>query len=208
MKRLSLALGFALAVLLASKLLSQAQTKDRKSPDRRGGDKPQIVAVNTNDLEAFPMDSGSYKFIASSEETNGAFALMERTQDPCYKTTWHRHDNFDESFYVLEGMWTVQIADKIQEFPAGSYVLIPRGTPHGQGNFTAKPVRLLVMVAPGGLDRFFRERVELFKTKGSNKPELEKGLEDLRRKYIQIINYTWDPPKKCEGQTDSGSGRG
>jgi uncharacterized RmlC-like cupin family protein len=62
------------------------------------------VAVNTNELEAFPMDSGTYKFIASSEQTNGAFALMERTQDPRYKTTGHRHDNLDESFYVLEGL--------------------------------------------------------------------------------------------------------
>jgi quercetin dioxygenase-like cupin family protein len=191
-------LGSALAVLLASEFLSEAQTKEAKSPPRRGEDKSKIVAVNTNELEAFPMDSGAYKFIASSEDTNGAFALMERTQDPCYKTTWHRHDNFDESFYVLEGVWTVQIADKVHEFPAGSYVLIPRGTPHGQGNFTAKPVRLLVMVAPAGLERFFRERVELFKTKGSNKAELEKGLEELRRKHIQIIDYTWDIPKKCE----------
>jgi hypothetical protein len=68
--------------------------------------------------------------------------------------------------------------------------MIPRGTPHGQGNFTSKPVRLLVMVAPAGFERFFRERVKLFKTKGSNKVELEKGWEELRRKYIQVIDYT------------------
>ncbi|MFN2604388.1 MAG: cupin domain-containing protein [Gemmatimonadaceae bacterium] len=164
---------------------------------RDKGSKSRIVAVNTTEIEGLPIDSGKLKFIASSEDTNGAFAIVERTQDPCYKTTWHRHDNYDESFYVLEGTWTVQIRDKVSEFPAGSYVLIPRGTPHGQGNFTHRPVKLLVIVAPAGFEQFYRGRAELFKTKGSNKEELEKGLEALRRKYIQIINYTWDIAKEC-----------
>jgi oxalate decarboxylase/phosphoglucose isomerase-like protein (cupin superfamily) len=98
---------------------------------------------------------------------------------------------------VLEGVWTVQIRNKIQEFPAGSYVLIPRGTPHGQGNFTKRPVKLLVIVAPGSFDRFYRDRAELFKAKGSSKADLEKGLEALRQKYIQVIDYTWNIQKEC-----------
>jgi len=173
-------------------------TDEKREPQvGRSNNKSKVVAVNTKELEAFPMDSGELKFIASSEDTNGAFAVVERMQQPCYKTTWRRHDNFEESFYVLEGVWTVQIADQIHEFPAGSYVLIPRGTPHGQGNFTHKPVKLLVMVAPAGLDRFYKDRVELFKMKGSDKAELEKGLEALRTKYIQVIDYTWEIPKEC-----------
>jgi hypothetical protein len=100
------------------------------------------------------------------------------------KTTWHRHDAHEESFYVLEGVWTVQIADNVFEFTAGSYVLIPCGTPHGQGNFTRRAVKLLAIVARGDFDRFYRDRAELFETKGSNKVELENGLEALRSKYI------------------------
>jgi quercetin dioxygenase-like cupin family protein len=133
MKKFLSVLTCALALLFGSQRLSDAQTTNEPLPVQTDK-KTTIVAVNTNDLEAFPIDSGLLKFIALSDDTNGAFALVERTQQPCYKTTWHRHDNFEESFYVLEGIWTVQIADKIHEFPAGSYVLIPRGTPHGQGN--------------------------------------------------------------------------
>jgi hypothetical protein len=87
--------------------------------------------------------------------------------------------------------------DKVYEFPAGSFVLIPRGTPHGQGNFTHRPVKLLVIVAPGGFFNFYKERAELFKAKGNNKAELEKGLEELRRRYIQVIDYTWDIAREC-----------
>jgi len=196
LKRVSSILGCALAVLLVSNSLSEAQAKKRKHAAKPRG-KAKIIALNTNEIEGSPIDSGKLKFIASNEDTNGAFSITERTQDPCYKTTWHRHDNYEESFYVLEGVWTVQIRDKIQEFPAGSYVLIPRGTPHGQGNFTHKPVRLLVIVAPGSFDRFYKDRAELFKAKGNNKAELEEGLKALRRKYIQVIDYTWNIKKEC-----------
>lgn len=158
MKRLFLVLACALTALLGSELSSDAQTETRKPPAGRSDDK-KIVAVNTNKLEAFPYDAGEVKFIASSEDTNGAWAVVELTEKPCYKTTWHRHDDLEEAYYVLEGVWTVQLADKVHEFPAGSYVLIPRGMPHGQGNFTDKPVRLLLTVTPGGLERFFRDRV-------------------------------------------------
>jgi quercetin dioxygenase-like cupin family protein len=195
MKTLWSALG--LAVLLALVSPCEAQTTQRVAGAGRRANRAKIVALNTNELETFPVESGAMKVIASSDDTNGAFAVVERTQDPCYKTTWHRHDTFEETFYVLEGVWTVQIADKVHEFSAGSYVLIPRGTPHGQGNFTKKPVRLLVLVSPGGFERFYKDRAELFKTKASNKVELEKGLEALRKKYVGVIDYTWDIAKEC-----------
>lgn len=197
MKTRSPALGCILVVAIGTACACPAQTKDRNTPVKPSAAKSKIVALNTNELKALPVESGEVKSIASSENTNGAFSVVERTQDPCYKTTWHRHDDFEESFYVLEGVWTVQISDNIHEFPAGSFVLIPRGTPHGQGNFTDKPVRLLVIVAPGGFERFYAERAELFKTKGSDKVELAKGLEALRRKYVQVIDYTWNIAKKC-----------
>jgi quercetin dioxygenase-like cupin family protein len=197
MKKTASTLACAAAVVLVFQSSSEAQTTGQAAATRPGDTKSNVIAVNTNELEAFPIDSGQLKFIASVDDTNGAYAIIERTQDPCYKTTWHRHEDFEESFYVLEGVWTVQIRDKVQEFPAGSFVQIPRGTPHGQGNFTRKPVRLLVLLTPGAFQRFYRERAELFKAKGGDRAELEKGLEALRRKYIQLIEYTWDIAKEC-----------
>jgi quercetin dioxygenase-like cupin family protein len=197
MKTLLSTFTWALAVLTGFVFLGATQTTGQVPFGVRDTNKARVVAVNTNQLPVAAVESGAIKIIASSEDANGAFAVIERTQDPCYKTTWHRHDAFEETFYVLEGIWTVQIADRIHEFPAGSYVLIPRGTPHGQGNFTHKPVRLLVIVAPGGFERFYEERAELFKSKGHNEAELQAGLEALRRKYVQVIDYTWAITKEC-----------
>lgn len=169
---------------------SDAQTKVKTN-------EPKIVAVNTNALETFTYDAGKIKFIASSEDTKSAYAVVELTEMPGYKTAWHQHNNCEEAFYVVEGTLTIKILDKIYEMPAGSYILIPRGTPHGQGNFTGKPVRLLTTFTPGGFDLFFRDRVELFRTVKPGDPAFQKKFNELREKHkswVEILG-SWDNQK-------------
>ena len=131
---------------------------------------PKPVAVNTSELEDFSYDAGKVKFIALSDETGDAYAVVELTEMPGYKTAWHQHNHCEEAFDVVEGILTITLGDKTREFLAGSYILIPRGTPHGQGNFTQSAVRLLTTFTPGGFDRFFRDRVELYKTVKPGEP--------------------------------------
>ena len=159
--------------------------------------KPDVVAVDTNDLEVFSFDAGKIRFIASSEQTHGAYAVLELTEMPGYKTAWHQHNTCEEAFYVLEGVLTIKMLDKNYTFPAGSYVLIPRGTPHGQGNFGDKPLRLLTTFTPGGFDHFFRDRVELYKTIKPGDPAFAKRFDELRAKHKQFVQILgkWEPGK-------------
>ena len=173
---------------------SETQTKSGNSPSGRNQSKSKIVALNTNELEDFDYDAGKVKFIATSEETNGAYAVVELTEMPGYKTAWHQHNNCEEAFYVVEGTLTIRLADKLYQMPAGSYILIPRGTPHGQGNFTNKPVRLLTTFTPGGFDLFFKDRVQLFKTVKPADSTFQKRFDELRakhRKWVEILGV-WD----------------
>src|SRR5262245_60776143 len=78
---------------------------------------PNIVAIDTNKLDYLPYDAGRMKFIASSEQTNGRYAVMELIEMPGYKTAWHRHPDADESFYVLEGTLTIKLIDKVYQLP-------------------------------------------------------------------------------------------
>ena len=39
----------------------------------------------------------------------------------------------------------------------GSYFFVPRGTPHTFGNTSVEPVRLLVMITPGGMQGYFEQ---------------------------------------------------
>jgi quercetin dioxygenase-like cupin family protein len=156
--------------------------------------KIKVVAVDTNALESFPYDAGKAKFIVTSEDTSGAWSLVELTEMPGYHTNLHRHSYTSEAFYVLEGVLTVKINDKVAEFSAGSYVLIPPGTPHEQGNRGKVPVRLLLTMTPGGFERSFKDRAELFKTVKPSDPDFRKKRQENAKKGSYDVEFLadWD----------------
>ena len=63
----------------------------------------------------------------------------------------HVHLNDDEAWYVLEGTLRVQSGENEIEAPAGSAVLVPRGTPHTFWNPGPGPVRYLLIMTPNVL---------------------------------------------------------
>jgi quercetin dioxygenase-like cupin family protein len=68
----------------------------------------------------------------------------------------HRHLKMEERFYVLEGSGRVILADVPQNFEKGTTIIIPTNTWHGFEN-PDHELLLLWVVAPAGLDGFFRE---------------------------------------------------
>jgi len=56
----------------------------------------------------------------------------------------HRHD--DEAWYVLEGTLCVRVGKDVVEAPAGSAVLVPRGTAHTYWNPGPGMVRYLLIM--------------------------------------------------------------
>jgi mannose-6-phosphate isomerase-like protein (cupin superfamily) len=45
-------------------------------------------------------------------------------------TNWHRHDDQDEVFLVIEGRITIQMRDRDVDLEPGDLLVIPRGTEH------------------------------------------------------------------------------
>jgi mannose-6-phosphate isomerase-like protein (cupin superfamily) len=45
-------------------------------------------------------------------------------------TNWHRHDDQDETFLVIEGRITIQMRDRDVDLGPGDLFVIPRGTEH------------------------------------------------------------------------------
>jgi mannose-6-phosphate isomerase-like protein (cupin superfamily) len=43
---------------------------------------------------------------------------------------WHKHDNEDELFYVVDGLLKIEFRDNIVELTAGEFLIVPRGTEH------------------------------------------------------------------------------
>lgn len=108
--------------------------------------------------EGRPIDLGNFQMHvkATREETAGAFSLLEADEPPGFGPPMHIHHDCAEAFYVLEGEYIIFIREDRLTCPAGSYVYIPAGTPHG---FRVGDVasRKLNLYSPGAMIGYFDE---------------------------------------------------
>jgi len=98
-----------------------------------------------------------YRFMATGEDTNGKYAMWEAIVPPGGGPPPHVHSKEEESFYVLEGEITFQIGEKRVVATAGMFANMPVGTPHSFKNESSKPAKMLISVAPAGLEKMFFE---------------------------------------------------
>lgn len=133
--------------------------------------KPAVPIIVTRDsAEVLTLDFGTARILASQALTNGSFGVIDAVQQPGHWTPLHQH-KFEESFLVIEGTMTVEIGGETREVPAGSYVWIPGGVPHAQGNRGKVPMRNIVTTHPTGLEMQFRRRAEEFRQKNLATPK-------------------------------------
>lgn len=158
---------------------------------------PRAIALAPDEPKALTYEAGatapnSTRLLTRGDDTAGAWSLVELTEMPGTKTTWHRHPHSDQAYFVREGVFTVKVEEKVYELAAGGYVFIPRGTRHGHANFGSEPVKVLLTNAPAGFERYLQARADLSKTMSSSSPEFQKRMSDLRKRYDVEELGVWD----------------
>jgi quercetin dioxygenase-like cupin family protein len=98
----------------------------------------------------------SIKFVATGEQTNNQYDLVDAYIPPEVGTTPHQHSE-DESFYVLEGEVEFQVGDTTQIVHAGEWINIPKGTTHAYRNQETEPTRMMVTASPSGFEDLVRD---------------------------------------------------
>jgi mannose-6-phosphate isomerase-like protein (cupin superfamily) len=98
-----------------------------------------------------------YRFLATGEDTSGKYALWEAIVLPGGGPPPHVHSREEEGFYILEGEITFQVGDQRLVAGPGMFANMPVGTPHSFKNESGQPARLLISVAPAGLEQMFFE---------------------------------------------------
>jgi quercetin dioxygenase-like cupin family protein len=98
-----------------------------------------------------------YRFMATSEDTNGKYAMWEAIVPPGGGPPPHVHSREEESFCILEGEITFQIGEERVVATAGMFANMPVGTPHSFKNESNQPAKMIISVAPAGLEEMFFE---------------------------------------------------
>jgi mannose-6-phosphate isomerase-like protein (cupin superfamily) len=98
---------------------------------------------------------------ATAGTTNGAFGLIEHPMmPPGFGSPYHVHHREDEWFYVLQGRVAFVCDGKWLTAGPGDFVFGPRKIPHGFKVTGTTPAQMLVLVSPGGFERFIKDLSE------------------------------------------------
>lgn len=137
------------------------------------------ILLNPNSGDSLNLGTGTAIIKIYGSSTQNQYSQLELIEYPPYDTPLHLHEQSDEVFYVIEGTITFFINGEIRDFKEGSIVLIPRNTPHAQGNFTDEKVRVLITLSPSGFENFFVERSAIVK-------EHPPGTEEYNRRMMEL----------------------
>jgi quercetin dioxygenase-like cupin family protein len=104
------------------------------------------------------IDMGNFRMSlkASGEDTAQAISLLEAEEPPNFGPPMHIHHDAAEAFYVVSGEYRIFIGDEEHVCPAGSFIYIPAGAPHGF-RVGAAPSRKLNIYAPAAMVGYFDE---------------------------------------------------
>lgn len=118
-------------------------------------------------------------FLATSEDTQGQFALIEMVGRKGNVPPPHIHHREDEVFYLLEGELAVSVGDRIIKATPGTTVFLPRNVPH---SFTidSEQARMLVLLTPAGFEGWFKD-FSVQATAMTLPPVAEAGYSEVQR---------------------------
>ena len=93
---------------------------------------------------------------AGGDDSEQAFSLLEAEEPANFGPPMHIHHDAAEAFYVISGEYVIFIEGDQYVCPAGSFVYIPAGTPHGF-RVGASVSRKLNIYAPAAMVGYFDE---------------------------------------------------
>jgi quercetin dioxygenase-like cupin family protein len=114
----------------------------------------------------------TYTILLSGKDTAGRFGLIDTYVPPGGGPPLHRHD-FEETFIMLEGELEATFRGTKRVVRAGETINIPANAPHQFHNSSSRPVRMLCICSPSGLEEFFKEVGVPVATRTTPPPQLD-----------------------------------
>jgi len=114
-----------------------------------------------NPTETFTVFDEPIEILVPGEMTNGRSTTIIQTSPPGGGPPPHSHQNEDEIFFVLEGDYEFLENGEWSKAIPGKAICGMRGSIHTFRNAGATTGKMLIFIAPAGLELYFREISEL-----------------------------------------------
>jgi mannose-6-phosphate isomerase-like protein (cupin superfamily) len=131
-----------------------------------------------------------------SEDTAEAFTMYEVETPPNGGAPLHQHLKEDETCFVLEGEYEVHCGNRRFKVAPRVVFLLPRDVPHTFRNVGKTAGRMLVISAPGGVEKFYEELSQAPPEAVADSSRLKKLA---RRHHIELLGLSSASPGKPGG---------
>lgn len=122
--------------------------------ERDGGEVLRFLGASTMRLKFAPHDS--------------AIAIYEYVSEPGVTgAPQHVHHAHDETFYVVDGVYEFTTGTERALLAPGSFLFVPRGTPHTFRNAGEDLGRIVGTFEPGEFANYFRELATIIDATGA-----------------------------------------
>ena len=118
---------------------------------------PKIQITRSNKGRTFDVVGDRYRFLADIEHTGGTYAIWHATVAPGGGPPPHIHRREEEGFYVLSGEIMFEVDGRVLSGAGGAFAQLPIGSRHRFYNPSNLPAEMIIMIAPGGLEKLFQE---------------------------------------------------
>src|SRR5919106_351695 len=137
---------------------------------------------------------GLWTMKATSEETDGAFILVEDRMTEGKMTPLHTHPNQDETLIVLEGEILIYAEGRAHRVGPRGVAVALRGAPHAF-MVTSESALILTLQTPGSVEAFYRDASEpsTDDTDAGRPPDLDR-LRAAAQRHPDIIEILGPPP--------------
>jgi mannose-6-phosphate isomerase-like protein (cupin superfamily) len=127
-------------------------------------------------------------FKAAAHNTGGRFDFIIEDFAPMTGPPLHFHEEQDDTFYVLEGVLTVQAGDEILDLGPGEFISIPPRMAHTFDNVRNGDdlVRAVNVMTPGGLFPMIEDMARV--------PEGPEQLEGIKEATLRHGTHVVGPP--------------
>ena len=98
-----------------------------------------------------------FEYKVVSPDSGGEFSILEVSIPAKTLVKPHLHTRETEYSLILEGTVGARVGDDVVQADAGSYLVKPRGIPHAMWNATDQPAKVVEMLNPAGLEKYFEE---------------------------------------------------
>ncbi len=184
MKVLKLAARIVALISLATVFPSYFEEVPPSRGQAKGGQATGFVfQPNDGEVLLLRRPGGGQVVIKVDPVNTGSMRVAMGTQQlPVrYRIPVHRHEHQDEILFVHQGKGTGIVGDKRLPVEPGTTIYIPHGVWHGVDNTGDAPAQIIWVVAPPGLEDYFRD---IGAPPGTKREQLtEKEMIELSRKH-------------------------